>query len=40
MRTVMAHTLDGQPRLFTDADDLMGDPVLPRLRVPVRRIFP
>jgi len=40
MRTVTAHTLDGHPRFFTDADDLVGDPVLPGLRVPVRRIFP
>ncbi len=40
MRTVTAHTSSDHPRLFTIADDLVGDPVLPGLRIPVRRIFP
>ncbi len=40
MRTVTAHTPADHPRLFSDADDLVGDPVLPGLRIPVRRIFP
>ena len=40
MRTVTAHTPVDHPRLFSDTDDLVGDPVLPGLRIPVRRIFP
>ena len=34
MRTVTAHTPVGHPRLFTDADDLVGNPALPGLRIP------
>lgn len=40
MRTVTAHAPNARPRLFTDADDLAGDPVLPGLRIPVQQIFP
>ncbi len=39
MRTVTAHAPAGHPRLFSDADDLVGDPVLSGLRIPVRGIF-
>lgn len=40
MRTVTAYAPNARPRLFTDADDLAGDPVLPGLRIPVGQIFP
>jgi len=40
LRTVTAHVPGERPRLFTEADDLVGDPVLPGLRIPLRQIFP
>jgi len=40
LRTVTSHAPGRQPQLYTDADDLVADPVLPDLRIPVRLLFP
>ncbi len=39
LRTVSAHTPHGQPAFYGQADVLVGDPVLPGLRVPVADLF-
>jgi Uma2 family endonuclease len=40
LRTVASYAPDRQPRLYAEADDLRGDPVLPDLRIPVHLLFP
>jgi len=39
LRTVEIHVQGRPSALVTDADDLVGDPVVPGFRVPVRTIF-
>jgi Uma2 family endonuclease len=40
LRTVTVHAADRRPQLCTEADDLVGDPVLPDFRIPVGQLFP
>jgi Uma2 family endonuclease len=40
LRTVTVHATDRRPQLCTEADDLVGDPVLPDFRIPVGQLFP
>jgi len=39
LRIVSAHTPQGHPALYTQADDLLGDPVLPGFQVSVATLF-
>lgn len=38
-QTVIVHRPDGKPEMFTTDEELVGDPHLPGLRIPVQRIF-
>ena len=40
LHTVTVYAPDRRPRLYTEADELEGAPVLPGLQVPVGRLFP
>ncbi len=40
LRTITAYAPHRRPRLYTEGDDLVGDPVLPDFRIPVNDLFP